>query len=172
LRSFLKREEKYLQLQGRDLFAATKGAYFMLNPGAEYGKELLPEEIANLLDPQPSHHNVTVEKDTSVLIGQPKNPPTPLLDALSTLFKSHPEISAGYMAQVVYPNDAAHPHCLIGIETSDDWEALTGALGPVIDGVNIGMIVDVVPVTRDGANKTLSDSLLRYAPFYRRGGLS
>lgn len=168
LQAFVKEEEKYLQLKGRDLFAATKGAYFMLNPGADYGKELLPEEIAWMLDPQPVRRDVTLEQDTSVLIGQPKNPPAKLLDGLSAIFTSMPEVTAAYMCQTVYANDAANPHILIGVETSGVWDAVTAAMTPAITGANIGMIIDAVQITHDGANQTLSDSLLQYPPFYRR----
>lgn len=167
LQAFVKQEEKYLQLKGRDLFAATKGAYFMLNPGADYGKELLPEEIAWILDPKPVHREVTVEQDTSVLIGQPKNPPTALLDALSAAFNAHRDVTAAHMCQVVSATDAASPHILIGVDTAAP-ETIDAIVGPVIEKTRIGLTIDVVPIARDGAHKALSDSLLQYPPFYRR----
>lgn len=46
----IKEEVPYLSLKGQDLFGVTKGATFILNPYSNYGKELIPEEIENLMN--------------------------------------------------------------------------------------------------------------------------
>ncbi|GAO41750.1 SseB family protein [Flavihumibacter petaseus] len=46
----VKKEVNYLSLKGQDLFDLAKGATFMLNPYSDYRKELIPEEIASLMD--------------------------------------------------------------------------------------------------------------------------
>lgn len=46
----IKEEVPYLSLKGQDLFEVAKGATFVLNPYSDYGKELIPEEIENLLN--------------------------------------------------------------------------------------------------------------------------
>lgn len=40
----------YLSLKGQDLFELAKGATFILNPYSDYGKELIPAEIENLMN--------------------------------------------------------------------------------------------------------------------------
>lgn len=46
----IKNEVPYICLKGQDLFGLAKGATFILNPYSDYGKELIPEEIENLLN--------------------------------------------------------------------------------------------------------------------------
>ncbi|MBJ7427548.1 MAG: SseB family protein [Bacteroidia bacterium] len=49
-KGIIKEEVPYLSLKGQHLFDVAKGATFILNPYSEYGKELIPEEIMNLMD--------------------------------------------------------------------------------------------------------------------------
>lgn len=46
----IKEEVPYVSLKGQDLFRIAKGATFILNPNSNYVKELIPEEIENLMD--------------------------------------------------------------------------------------------------------------------------
>lgn len=46
----IKEKVSYISLKGQDLFAMTKGASFILNPYSAYGKELVPEEIEQLMN--------------------------------------------------------------------------------------------------------------------------
>lgn len=46
----IKEEVSYMSLKGQDLFGVAKGATFILNPYSNYGKELIPEEIENLMN--------------------------------------------------------------------------------------------------------------------------
>ncbi|WP_240338681.1 SseB family protein [Aquimarina sp. AD10] len=49
-KGIVKEEVAYVSLKGQDLFGVAKGSTFILNPYSDYGKELLPEEIENLLN--------------------------------------------------------------------------------------------------------------------------
>ncbi|WP_232517408.1 SseB family protein [Aquimarina aggregata] len=49
-KGIVKEEVAYMSLKGQDLFGIAKGSTFILNPYSDYGKELLPEEIENLLN--------------------------------------------------------------------------------------------------------------------------
>ena len=51
MQEYIKEDSKYLSMVGRDLFDTTRGAPLILNPASEYGKQLAPHEIAQLLDP-------------------------------------------------------------------------------------------------------------------------
>lgn len=46
----IKEEVPYLAIKGQDLFEVAKGATFVLNPYSDSGKELVPQEIENLLN--------------------------------------------------------------------------------------------------------------------------
>lgn len=46
----IKEEVHFMSLKGQDLFGVAIGATFILNPYSDYGKELIPEEIENLLN--------------------------------------------------------------------------------------------------------------------------
>lgn len=49
-KGIIKEEVPYMSLKGQDLFGVAKGATFILNPYSNYGKELIPEEIENLMN--------------------------------------------------------------------------------------------------------------------------
>lgn len=49
-KGIIKEEVPYLSLKGQDLFGVAKGATFILNPYSDYGKELIPDEIENLMN--------------------------------------------------------------------------------------------------------------------------
>lgn len=49
-KGIIKKEVPYISLKGQDLFGVAKGATFILNPYSNYGKELIPEEIENLMN--------------------------------------------------------------------------------------------------------------------------
>ena len=49
-KGIIKEQMPFLSMKGQDLFTVAKGATFILNPYSEYGKELIPEEIENLMN--------------------------------------------------------------------------------------------------------------------------
>jgi tetratricopeptide (TPR) repeat protein len=49
-KGIIKEKVPYLSLKGQDLFKALNGATFILNPYSDFAKELIPEEIENLLN--------------------------------------------------------------------------------------------------------------------------
>ena len=165
LQAYVRDERRYLSLNGRSLFEMTGGASFVLNPGSEYGKELLPQEIAGLL--HPPGQTVTMEKPTKVLIGQPAVYPRDLVDALKAAFARRPEVLNAYLVQIAYEGTDQPPHPLIGVETTGDWQSLSQEVGHVVNALGSDLPVDAVPIDRARADG-LSASLLNTAPFYTR----
>lgn len=165
LTAFIKSEESYLRMRARDIFQNTPGAYYVLNPGAPYGKEFLPEEVARLLNPQGAASTITLTEPTQVLIGQPKVYPWTLMQALGELFRARNHVQAAYIAQVA-GLQGLEPHPLVGIEATGDWDRLSEEVGQAILTAHPGQPVDVIRVERGDAG--LSSSLLRYPPFYIR----
>jgi type III secretion system (T3SS) SseB-like protein len=84
-KGIIKEQVKVLELKGDHLFT-TKGATLILNLYSDYGKELLPAEIEQMLNGTiltSTHQKITVGKETSVQIAQPANYPTEIVNALS-----------------------------------------------------------------------------------------
>jgi len=80
---------QYVAMKGSDLFNVVRGATLILNPYSDYGKELLPDEIASLLDGSifsSAGETITVSEQTEVLLGQPAKRPNAMLEGLKTLF--------------------------------------------------------------------------------------
>ncbi len=167
LQAYIRQKEEFLTLNGRTLFTATPGATFVLNPGSDYGKELLPGEIAQLLDPaSATPQRVTIQKPAKVLIGQPSVYPHALVDALKDAFAKRDDVAAAYLAQVAYDGQPSHP--LIGIETTGNWDALSPEVGRIAAAAAPGMLFDVAQIDRKMPHATLTDALLKTTPFYQR----
>jgi hypothetical protein len=114
----------------RDLFARYPDAQFVLNPGSDYGKEFLREEVERLLrgDFGSDHEDVVVKKPTQVLIGQPAHYPTEVVTALTAIFQDKPSVDAAYLCQVAYPGEAPHLH--VAVSATADWETVRQAMRP------------------------------------------
>jgi len=155
---------EWLSFNGRALFEMTKGATFVLNPGSEYGKELLAEEIAWMLSPATARQ-IQIDKPTQVLIGQPAVYPQALVDALKALFATRPEVASAHLVQIGYPDQEPHP--LIGVETAGHWEGLSGDIGRTLAAAAPGLTVDAMPIDRSEKDG-LSAALIEVQPFYTR----
>ena len=145
----------------------TRGAQVLLNPGSDYGKEFTVEEIASLLDGtigQPVQTYVS-DKPQQVLLGQPKNYPHALADALSRLFKGLKTVDSAYLVHFHNPSRNVPPHTLIGIAATGDWEDILRQVEIVAQNVEIpDPPVDVIRV--DAGN--LSTYFEKTKPFYKR----
>lgn len=169
LQSYIRDEQSYVALNGRALFEMTDGAYLILNPGSDYGKELLPEEIKRLLDPEASRPQpITVEEPTQVLIGQPAVYPHDLVTALNNCFSANTGVTAAYLVQIAFPTASQPPHPLIGIEMTGDWNALTAEIGRASAAAAPGMLFDLVRIDRAKGQDSIGDALLKTKPFYQR----
>ncbi|HEY4078347.1 MAG TPA: enhanced serine sensitivity protein SseB C-terminal domain-containing protein [Rhizomicrobium sp.] len=158
IQAYVKQESRYLALNGRDLLETTRGAPVVLNPGSEYGKNLAPDEVAQLLDP------ATSRKSEKVSIGEAQYPMA-LVNALAELFQSHAEIANAWMIQVTFADRAREPHPLVGIETSGDMAALMPQIERAAQQAVPGMVFDVQRVDRN-APTGMADALLQTQPFY------
>jgi hypothetical protein len=160
MQAYVKQESRYLALNGRDLLETTRGAPVVLNPGSEYGKDLAPDEVAQLLDPS------LTRKSEKVSIGEAVYP-VALVNALAELFQSHAEIATAWMIQVTFADRAREPHPLVGVETSGDMAALMPKIEHAAQQAVPGMVFDVQRVDRKNPTG-MADALLQTQPFYSR----
>ena len=159
----------YLSLNALELMKITKGADLVLNPGSDFGKELVAQEIASLIDGsmwQPSETYVA-RKAEQVMIGKPANYPRELADALSRFFKTQKGVKRAFLAHFFHPERDEKPHTLIAIEYGGEWDPIVAGAGIVVRNVTVpDPPVDFFPMTgRHG----LEDYFRRESqPFYQR----
>lgn len=163
-------EVHYLAVPARSLFEMTRGAALVLNPRSDHGKELLPSEIASLLQTGviASPEQRVVPAATQVFLGQPREYPSILVSALTTLFSKHRNVKAAYLALMHDPSVDAKPHLVIGVEADGDFERVIRDAGAVV--VEVAKEGDPVDFVRiEQGQRGLSEYLTRSTkPFYER----
>lgn len=165
----------YVCLPTRVLFEMTEGTVLILNPFSEFGKDFTPEEIRGLLSgavPGGHAEKKTIEKDTKILLGQPKTYPAKLVESLTTLFATEPTVKKAYLAQMYNPSEAdVKPHLVIGlhVEPRTGFEESLKKIAPVANScLPDGDVVDFIllePSSKSGsgiAGYMLKDT----KPFY------
>jgi hypothetical protein len=168
LQQSLRSEANYLQFKARDFFEITRGAHVILNPGFDYGKEFVPQEIAGMLDGsifKPTQTYVT-PKDTKVLIGQPAKYPHELVKVLSEYFARNKSVNRAYLVLFHNPESGEKPHLLIGIDASGDWEKVFGDAGMIGSEV-MGKEepIDFIRLDQPGFSQRIINST---KPFYQK----
>jgi hypothetical protein len=114
----------YVSMDGRALLQAVRGSHVVLNPGSEYGKVLVPEEIEAVLAGPPlgaqPHH---VSAGTRIRLGHPARFPHPLVDALQPVLRKTKSVRAAYLALIHEPESSVPPHIVIGVDHDGDWNS-------------------------------------------------
>lgn len=170
LQAFIREPGSYLAFPARDFFEMTAGAFLVLNPGADYGKEFTPEEIGNLLsygtDAPPNSR--VVEKETKVLVGQPAVYPHELVASLARFFATRPNVGAAWLAMMHDTSVDEHPHLIVGVEAEGDFGQLSREMGAIITATSeTHGPVDVMQVIR--SEQGMAQYFLQSVePFYRR----
>jgi len=168
-KGIVKQEVPFMALKGKDLFGIAKGATFILNPYSDYGKELMPREIENLLNGSifDESNKIKIEGDTEVQIGQPSKYPTEFINALKDLFKENKTVNAAYIAVIRMKESEELPHLMIAIDNNDDKMTITNVAGPLAEKYLKNEIVDFKQIDKKGDG--ISDYFLNETkPFYKR----
>lgn len=169
LREFVTEPVAYLGFDTLDFLNLTAGTGLLLNPGADYGKEITADEARAIVDGsiwEPEHRHV-VDRPTEVLLGTPANYPHALVDALKTLFAKDKRVKRAWIAHFHDPSRDPKPHTLIGIDAGVAYDAVMADAGVVIGSVPVpDPPVDVVAIGQGGGVDAyfLNDA----KPFYRR----
>lgn len=176
LQKAIDREVSYLSLPARALFQMTEGTMLVINPFSDFGKEFTPEEISTLLAggiPGGHAEEKTIQKDTQVLLGQPKNYPGRLVESLTTLFAQEQALQKAYLAQMFNPSEGqVKPHLIIGLqaESKAAFGELLKKVGAVAtDCLPDGDVVDFIFIEPDApADETgVAGYMIRETkPFY------
>ena len=169
LQAVLKEEATYLRINALELLKIARGTALLLNPGSDYGKEITADEAARIADGsiwQPTERYVTPQA-TKVLLGQPKNYPTELVDVLTRFLKTKKQVKRAWLAHFFNPERDKVPHTLVVIEASGDFDALSAEAGIVAQSVKIpDPPLDVMRLTGQGG---FEDYFVRQThPFYQK----
>jgi hypothetical protein len=130
----LPQDTRYLGLAAADLFKMTQGEHLVLNPGAEYGKVLMPGEIARILDGSIFNptETFTVKEPTKAMIGQPKDYPTEFVAALKRYFATEPLVEKAFLAQHLIVGVHNEPALLVSIlAPEEEFSRIAGAVGVI-----------------------------------------
>lgn len=160
----------FVAMQGEAVLAMLRGKDLVLNPGAEYGKILTAHEVEGLLDGSLFRpEEVPDVGGKQILLGQPKDYPRHITDALSRFFARSRDVKAAYLAHAFVAEVDQAPHTLIGVEAAGDWRKVAADAGVVVREVALpGEIVDFVRL-RPSATDTIADYMRRETkPFYVR----
>ena len=160
----------FIGMKGANLFQLVKGATFILNPYSDYGKELLPLEIESMLDGtvlSAKHRQITVEKETQVLLGQPAEYPQKVVDSLKTLFLAKPAVKAAYLGWIHDPASSDPPHLIIGLDLDKEDPTVTNEAGFIAYScMKPDEIVDFIRIQK---GQSFTDYFLtQTTPFYFR----
>lgn len=170
----LPKKDPHAELECRtflELVSHTTGIHIVLNPGLPYGKAFSQGEISGLLDGSllaPEMSDITSNSEQEIMMGQPKEYPTELVEALKTLFADFDAVDAAYLAHVFVPESGEAPHNCIGLKlrNPDALQIILQFAINVQQQVEPDKIVDFVHMTED-SHDTLSQYLLKTEPFYK-----
>jgi len=167
----IKDEVHQMTLKGRDLFELAIGASFILNPYSDYGKDLLPGEIADLLNGTiflPTN-TITVQKDTHVLIGQPAEYPVEAIASLKVVFAKYANVSAAYLGWIDNPEIEEPAHYIFAVEGIGDFKDAVNEAGFVAHEHLGGQIFDMMRISANkGADGIEGYFIDNVTPFYKR----
>ena len=111
-------EMNYMKVNGRAFLELAMGHTIIVNPFSKVYKELVPNEIADMLNG--SIFNFTQDNvahlHMQVSIGKPEVEPTALLQDLKTTFASINAVSSAYVGWMLNPRIDKKPHYIFALE--------------------------------------------------------
>lgn len=166
LQTLSKTKIPHFGMIGRDLFARTRGADFVLNPGSSVGKQLSPSEIAYWLDP--AAREALSRNPPQARLGLLPEPPPLLIEALCILFQNRHEIVAARLLQVAFSDRNEPPHPLVVIETDGAWEKTAREISELSAAILPELLIDLIRFDRANPDPGLAPLIAQTQPFYQR----
>lgn len=170
LQRAIEEEQSYLALPARSFFEITQGASLVLNPKSPYGKEFFPEEISAMLAVGTNQiaESRVIEKETQVLLGQPKNYPSQMVNAIATLLAKHSNVKAAYLTLMNQPDASPAQSLVVGLDVDGRFDEVMRQVGSVaVDTRPEEFPVDLVRV-QEGEPGLSAYFLNSTKPFYKR----
>jgi len=164
-----KSETNVIAAKAKEFLESTRGTDLLLNPGSTYMRAFSANEIADLLDGAiwlPKDLEIA-ERESQIMIGQPANYPTELVETLKRFFKRRDEVKRAWLGHIYNPDTDEHAHSLVAIEVDDNWDEVSSQTGTVACAVAIpDPPVDILQISGNGG---IEDYFLNNVePFYVR----
>jgi len=152
----------------RELFTAHRDASFVLNPGADYGKEFTPAEVERLLagDFTDGRQSIVVEKETPVLLGHPKESPHALIAALARELGAVAAVRGAWlMLGMISGTDMNRQSWMLGVDFTGDWAAIQAAIDrATADGALGQDVLNAVQLDESSLSSTLRTGIPIVSP--------
>ncbi len=172
-KGILQQKVDYMKVNGRQFLELILGHSVIVNPFSKVYKELVPNEIADMLNG--SIFNV-IEKGVAkihmqTLIGKPEITPTILLNSLQSVFSKMEEISAAYLGWVFNENIDKKAHYIFAIEcntkTSEEFRIIADTISNLCKPyLKKEEYIDIIKLTPEG---NFSDYFYeKDEPFYKK----
>lgn len=155
----------HLAIQGREMLQMLRGAHLVLNPGAEFGKQFPPDEVAEMLSGAifGGPVKLAVAAGSQLVLGEPANYPRQLVVALQKLLRTMPEVKSARLGHGMIFGSDDPPHTILAIEAKGDFPALAARIMEVVQMVSRpGEMADLLDYR--GAKELFRP----IKPFYRR----
>ena len=120
--SAIHQEMDYMKVRGNDFLEMTLGATIIVNPFSKVYKELVVEEIAEMLNGSIFNtlSSPVLKAQMNVKIGAPETEPTVLLEELKTAFSEHELINAAYIGWTFNEILDKNAHYVFAIECAKE----------------------------------------------------
>ncbi len=162
----------YLGMPARMLFEITAGKNMALNPGDEFGKFFVAQEITELLAhglPGQVEQHIN-QSETEVMLGRPAKQPTEILDTLGRLFAQNGHVSRAWLIQFMDPARHKKPAFLVGIDGDrDQWnEICESAYTATATFLDEGQAMEFAPVDPGNPDELAKAIMETDQPFFER----
>lgn len=124
----------YVRIPGHAFFSMVQGQDCVLNPFSPAGKLLPADELAALLAGQLTGPLSPEGGEAQVMLSQPENQPTDLIESLKAWIETQPHINAAYLAQMQLANAPEAPRLLLAFESTETDPSFMQEIGPVLEG--------------------------------------
>jgi SseB protein C-terminal domain/SseB protein N-terminal domain len=172
-RAWFKDDHIVAPYQSRDLFTRYPDTSFLLNPGSDYGKEFLPDEVKRLLSGRLGEgvDEITLLDEPQLLLAHPSDIPTDLIAALAREFSAIDTVRGAWLMLAMHAGQAEQSW-MLGVDHKGSWQTVLDAITRAVNG-NIlnGRMLDAVPLDAGEMSVTLRGGIPILTAAPKRGFL-
>src|SRR5690242_13186796 len=109
----------------RELFARQQSMSFVLNPGSDYGKEFVQDEVARLLtdDFGEGVDEIEIPAGQQLLLAHPKETPTDLIASLAREFSATPAVRGAWLMLAMRAGQSEQSW-MLGVDHKGQWQTV------------------------------------------------
>lgn len=163
----------YVKIKTRELLQSVESnTAWVLNPGFNLSKKIIPEELETLRDGRIFDYffnQLSPDLKKQLLAEQIVEIPKTIVESISECLRTYPSISMAYLTNIYNPMTGERPFSLIGLEVDEHGnETSAGLLAEIFQSVK-----EIAPARMELAildqSLPLTQSIVRHiAPFYDR----